>query len=60
MERGGSQNADAHLEAVRWSFSAEGVVLHVPEMTELMFRAGGGTAGERCLHGKTAHHKAVD
>lgn len=35
-----------------------GVVLHVPEVGELMFGAGGGTGGLGPLHGEAAHHEA--
>ena len=34
------------------------VVLHVPQVAELVFRAGGGPAGLRRLHRKAAEHQA--
>ena len=37
-----------------------GVMLHVPEMAELMFRAGSGAAGFGRLHGEAAEHEALD
>src|SRR5688572_29280339 len=37
-----------------------GVMLHVPQVTELMFRAAGGAAGLGGLHGEAAEHHAFD
>ena len=54
------QRTDANFETVRRRHSIVSVVLHVPEMAELMIGAGRRTAGAERLHGETGHHQAVN
>ena len=60
IKRHHGQSADADLEPVRGSLALVGMVLHIPEMAELMLRAGGHPAGASSLHGKATEHQAFD
>ena len=54
------ERADADLEPVRRRVAVVGVVLHVPEVAELVLGPGGGPARTRRLHGEPAHHQPLD
>ena len=57
---GDGEGGDADLEAVGGGAAVVGVVLHVPEVAELVLGAGGGAAGLGPLHGEAGHHQALD
>ena len=57
VQRERRQRADADFEAVRRRGAAIRVVLHVPQMAELMLRAGDGPAGTRGLHREAGDHE---
>ena len=59
VEAGHGQRADADLETVQRGLALVDVVLHVPEVAELVFRAGGGPAGLRRLHREAAEHQTL-
>ena len=59
VEGQGRQGADADLETVGRGDPVVGVVLHVPEMAELVLGPRGRPAGPNRLHGEPGHHEAI-
>src|SRR5205814_1891130 len=60
VERGYCKSPNTDLKPVRRCSATMRMMLHVPEMTELMFSARGSAAGLERLHGKTAEHQSFN
>lgn len=60
VQRRDRQRPHADFESVRGWLTLMRVMLHVPEMTELMFRAGRGPARTHGLHRKSTQHQSFD
>ena len=60
IELGNRERADADLEAVQRNFSVVRVMLHVPQMAELMLSARAGPARLRRLHRQARQDQPFD